>query len=91
MCYNMDEALKHYASLGWVAQLVGASSYTPKGCGLDSQSENTLRLQAQSPGLWLGYIQKACNVSITSMSLSDCLSLSLFLSLSKSINMSILG
>lgn len=34
-----------------------------------------LRLQAQSPGLWLGCIQKACNVSVTSVSLSVSFSL----------------
>ena len=32
-----------------VAQLVGASSRTPKGCGFDSQSGHIPRLQVQSP------------------------------------------
>ena len=34
--------------LGWVAQLLGASSHTPKGCGLDSQSGHIHRLWDQS-------------------------------------------
>ena len=34
---------------GWVAQLVGALTHTPKCCGFDSQSGHTPRLQVQSP------------------------------------------
>ena len=34
---------------GWVAQFVGASSHTPKGCGFDSQSGHRPRLHVLSP------------------------------------------
>lgn len=34
---------------GPVAQLVGASSYTPKDCKFEFQSEHISRLQVQSP------------------------------------------
>ena len=36
-------------SLGWVAQLVGASSGTPKGRGFDSRSRHIPKLPVQSP------------------------------------------
>ena len=44
--------ISHYkiiTSPSWVAQLVGASSCTPKGCRFDSRSRHLLRLQVQSP------------------------------------------
>ena len=46
----------------WVAQLVGVSSHTPKGCGFDSQSGHIPRLQVQSQvgtcteGYWLMFL-----------------------------------
>ena len=52
---------------GQVAQLVGASCYTPKGCGLDSQSGNT-------PGLWVSSQVGSCMGGNQSMFLSLFLS-----------------
>ena len=41
--------LRNQVSPGQVAQLVGASSRTPKGCGFDRWSEHTSRLWVRSP------------------------------------------
>ena len=41
--------LNHSSSPGQVAQLVGASSCTPKGCGFKSWSGHIARLRVQSP------------------------------------------
>ena len=38
VCYHLY-LLKLGGGLGWVADLVGVSSYTPKGCRFDSLSE----------------------------------------------------
>ena len=60
---------------GWVAQLVGASAHTPKGCRFDSQSVHVPGLQVHSQA---GCVQEATDqcFSFTLM----CFSLSLFLS-----------
>ena len=62
---------------GWVAQLVGASSCTPKGCRFDSQSGQIPRLWVQAPvGEHLGG-----NQSMFLSHIDVCLSLFLLLSL----------
>ena len=60
---------KRHNHPGRVAQLVGASSYTPKGCGLNPQSGHMPGLQARSP---VGGVQEATDqcFSLTSMFLS---------------------
>ena len=42
--------IKKTRCLGWVAQFVGVSSYTPKGCGFDS---------------WSGCVWEAVDVSLS--------------------------
>ena len=44
----MAKFLKENYDPGWVAQLVGALSHTPKGCGFDPQSGHMPRLQVLS-------------------------------------------
>ena len=78
--------------LGWMAQLVGASSHAPKCCRFNTESGHIPRLQVQSPvrvhmgGNQLMFLS---HISV-SLSLSFSLSLPPFLSLSK-INKHILG
>ena len=67
-----------------MAQLVGASSQTPKGCEFDYPSAHIPRLQVCSPvEVYMG----GNDVSLTSMSLSLSISLSLSLCLSLKIPM----
>ena len=66
--------LKITLNIGQVAQLVGVSSHTPKGCGFKSQSGHISRLLGD---LWSRFIQEATDwcFSFTSMFLlSLCLS-----------------
>ena len=72
--------VQSHFSTGWVAQLVGVSSHTPKGCGFNSQSGHIATYLGCCFDPRLGRTQEATN---------QCSSLSLSLSLSsllKSIN-----
>ena len=59
--------------LGWMAQLVGSSSNTPKGRRFDSQSGHIARLWVRSPVKM--HTSEPINVSLISMSLPLALSL----------------
>ena len=47
--YKLYVSQNVHGSPGWVAQLVGASSYTPEVCGFDPWSRHIPRLWVQSP------------------------------------------
>ena len=51
-----EDAQKKGQSTDQVAELVGAPSYTPKGCGFDPQSGHIPRLQFDP---WLGHVREA--------------------------------
>ena len=77
-----------WLSFTWVAQFVGASSCTPKGCGFDLPSAHIPRVQVQSPvrantrGNQLMFLSHSLRFSL-SLCLSLRVSLSPFLSLWK--------